>query len=525
MCLSGAFRMKMVRKMGKIIFKPTYLWDGVSKEPEQGICLLIEEEKILQKGTLQQCLAKAPKAEVIQGDYLVLPGFVDAHDHGRGISPTGFGIPDAPLEMWLQDLWKIPPMNHETAAYYDGLQLVSSGVTTVLHSHNPNNFSRLKEELIEAAKGYQDAGIRCILCPPYLDQNKGIYAQREAFIRSLPEDVGKAFQSGIHDKIFTIDEYLSLLDDLRETFRQEIEKGLLELQLHPNGGQWCSDEALLRMKEYALAHRMKIHMHLLETKYQAIYAQKTWGCSFIEHYEKIGFLGPWLSCAHMIWLSDRDQELLKQYEVLPINNPSSNIRLRSGMFPLRGLVEKEVPIGLGLDGCAFDDDQDYLREMRTAFYNLESAGAGSMIENVIPLQMATAWGSKIADGRLSPGRLKEGLDADFVCISMEELRRPYADDFADVLDLLLHRGRRAAIAMTWVKGKKIYDKTRDQKKLREAEERIVAEIRKLRKEKPWEAIPWKQELISRIEDFYKGWETEYENYSDCTNCAEKKIHL
>ncbi len=511
--------------MGKIILAPAYLWDGVSKQPVQEICLGIEDGKIIQKDTLQRCRAQMPDAEIIEGDYFVLPGFIDAHDHGRAISPTGFGVPDAPLEMWLQDLWKLPALDHETATYYDGLQLASSGVTTVLHSHNPNDFGRLEEELSKAAKGYRDAGVRCILCPPYLDQNKGIYAQRDDFIRSLPKDMGKAFAGGIHDRIHTMDTYLALLDTLTGKYQKEIAGGLLEFQLHPNGGQWCSDEALLQMKEYALAHHMNIHMHLLETKYQAIYAQKTWGCSFIEHYEKIGFLGPWLSCAHMIWLSDRDQELLKQYEVLPVNNPSSNIRLRSGMFPLRRLVKKEVPVGLGLDGCAFDDDQDYLREMRAAFYNMERVGAESIIENIIPLQMATAWGSKIAGGRLSPGKLEKGLDADFVCISMEELRRPYADGFADVIDLLLHRGRREAVAMTWVKGKKIYDRERDQKKLWEAQRRIADEIRELREANPWKEIPWKRELISRIEDFYKGWETDYEDYSHCTNCTEKKIYL
>lgn len=511
--------------MAKYIILPTYLWDGVSEKPETEVGLLVAGEKVIRKGTLRQCLELAPEAEVIQGDYLVLPGFIDAHDHGRGVSPTGFGVGDAPLEMWLQDLWKLPAVDHYTAAYYDGLRLASCGVTTVLHSHNPNSFAHLPEELAHAAMGYLDAGIRCILCPPYLDQNKGIYAQRDEFIASLPENMGKAFRAGIRDKLFDVEEYLILMDTLKGIFHREISQGMIELQLHPNGGQWCSDYALLRMKEYAAAQGMKIHMHLLETKYQAIYAQRKWGRSFIEHYQKIGFLGPWLSCAHIIWINDTDQELLKQYGVLPVNNPSSNIRLRSGIFPLRGLAEKEIPLGLGMDGCAFDDDQDYLREMRTAFYNIESTGAGSVIEYNIPLKMATIWGSRIADGRLSPGTLTEGSDADFVCISMEELCRPYADGFADVFDLLLHRGRREAVLRTYVKGKKIYDREEDQERIKEAEAALRAEILRLRQSDPCKEIWWKKELISKIEEFYKGWEAEYENYSHCTNCTEKKIHL
>ena len=514
--------------MGKsegYIIAPSCLWDGIANELETGMSLLIEEGKVVRKGTLEQCREQSPDAEVIREDVLILPGFIDAHDHGRGISPTGYGTYDAPLEMWLQDLYKIPAVKHYTATYYDGLRLASSGVTTVLHSHNPNNFSNLYEECLDAAKGYMDAGIRSVICPIFIDQNKGIYAERDEFIKSLPEETGKAFASGIHDKIMDIDTYLKLIDSLRETLKEEISEGLVEIQLHPNGGQWCSDESLLRMKEYAVSNGLKIHMHLLETKYQAIFAQKEWGCSFIEHYEKIGFLGPWLSCAHMIWITNKDQELLKKYDVLPVNNPSSNIRLRSGIFPLRGLVEKEAPVGLGLDGCAFDDDQDFLREMRTAFYNIECVGSGSIIPNIVPLKMATVWGSKIADGRLSPGTLVEGSDADMVCISLKELKKPYADDFADVLDLLMHRGCRETVQATYLKGKKIYDKTETRAKLEEAEQMIVSEIETLRREKPFREIAWKKELISRVEEFYKGWETEYENYSDCTNCAEKKIHV
>ena len=419
-----------------MIVAPSWLWDGETNRPEQGRCLLIEDGRISFSGTIDACRAAAPQAELIEGDLLVLPGMTDAHDHGRGISPTAFGVPDMPLEMWVQDLWKLPALTHYTATYFDGLRLASAGVTTVLHSHNPNDFSKLRQEVLDSARGYNDAGIRCILCPLFIDQNKGVYADREEFIASLPEEIGKPFGGGIHDRIMTIDEYLELIDTLREELHDEIEAGMVQIQLHPNGGQWCSDESLLRMKEYALANGLRIHLHQLETRYQAIYAQKTWGKTFIEHYEDIGFLGPWLSLAHMIWLTEHDLELLKKYEVLPVNNPSSNIRLRSGVFPLREMVERKIPFGLGLDGDTLDDDQDYLREMRIAFFNIGRVGMYSLIDPMVPLKMGGPWGSLVSGRQLSPGTLTPGSDADLVCIDMEALRRPYADDFADVFEIL-----------------------------------------------------------------------------------------
>lgn len=491
--------------MGKI-YAPDFLWDGMTETIEKERAFLVEENTITFVGTLEECLKKDPKAETERGRFLIVPGFVDAHDHGRGISPIGFSVPDMCLEMWLQNLYKIPAISHRLLAYYDGLRLASAGVTTVLHSHNPNRFEGMREEIIDAAKGYSDAGIRSILCPLYLDQNKGIYAEREKFICSLPKDVSEYFRSGIQDKKMTIDEYLELIDSLREDLREEIASGMVEIQLHPNGGHWCSDEALLRMKRYAIDNHMKIHMHLLETRYQKEYAFKSWGCSFISHYEAIGMLGPWLTCAHMVHLEDEDIDLLAQHRVMCINNPSSNIRLRSGMFRLTDLVDADVPVGLGLDGCAYDDDQDYLREIRTAFYNMSGTGVDGCISPYTTLKMATSKGSMIADGRLSEGVIREGAKADFVMISLEQLTRPYADESVDMADLLIHRGCRACVEKVFVGGTMIINRQEYQKKLAIAEAELVEAISESRKINQPVDLEWKKTITQKIHDFYKEWE-------------------
>lgn len=90
-----------MEKSTRYIMAPSYLWDGTADEAETGVCLLIEDGKVICKETLGQCRRQAPDAEVYAGDYLILPGFTDAHDHGRGVSPTGYGVADRPLELWL----------------------------------------------------------------------------------------------------------------------------------------------------------------------------------------------------------------------------------------------------------------------------------------------------------------------------------------------------------------------------------------------------------------------------------------
>ena len=490
----------------KYLIAPAYLWDGSSEKVQTDTAFVVEDGKVIWKGSFADGKEKMPEAEVIQKDWLILPGFIDAHDHGRAVSPTGFGVYDCSLELWLQDLWKLPALDHKIAARFDGLQLISSGVTTVLHSHNPNRWENLVPELVQAAQGYLEAGLRCILCPPYLDQNKGIYTERELFQQSLPTELRRNFAEGIHDRIFTIEEYLEKIEELEKRLAPEIRAGMVEIQLHPNGGQWCSDEALLRMKDYAIAHQMRIHMHLLETKYQQIYAQKTWGCSFIRHYAEIGFLGEWLSCAHMIWLTPEDEELLAKYHVMVVNNPSSNIRLRSGIFPLRELKQKNVPMGIGLDGCALDDDQDYLRELRIAYFNNAAVGVNAEVTPEETLRMATISGANIAGGRLSPGVIEVGKAADFVGISAEALRKPYADAETDMLDLLIHRGTRKTVAVVYVQGRQVYAAENYEENYRTAAEALNREIRSLREQTPIVPKPWKQEIIEKMREFYRKWE-------------------
>lgn len=411
----------------------------------------------------------------------MMPAFVDAHDHGRGMSPISFRTPDRALEMWLQDLNKLPAIPHYQACYYDGMRLVSSGVGMVLHSHNPNSFAQIREEMVAAEKGYKDAGIRSILCPLYLDQNKRIYYDRDKFISDLPEPLRTNFAAGIHDKIMNMDEYFQLVEGICEDLADDIKAGWTEVQLHPNGGQWCSDEALLQMKEYALKHGMYIHLHLLETQYQAEYAKRTWGKSFIKHYKEIGFLGPWVSFAHAVWLEEEDLQLIAESGAHLITNPSSNLRLRSGIFNMQRANELGIDCGIGLDGCAFDDDQDYLREIRVAWLNNLHNGVDGEVDYKDVLKMATSRGAKISACGLSSGILEPGGTADFTMISVDSIEKPYADPGIDPLALLVQRGTRQSVIMTCVNGKIAWQQNDEsRKKEKDAEIQICTAIKELR---------------------------------------------
>ena len=489
--------------MDKYIIKSKYCWDGQSSEVNSDVALYISDGRIAEIGKSNEILNKYNTLPVIGGDdILLLPAFTNAHDHGRGVSPVAFDAFDRALEMWLQDLNKLPCIPHYEACYYDGLRLVSTGVGTVLHSHNPNSFANIKEEMVDTAHGYMDAGVRSILCPLYLDQNKRIYYNREQFLDSLPEEIGKPFRAGIKDKIMSIDEYFKLVEDIAYSLKDEIASGWTELQLHPNGGQWCSDEALLAMKDYALSHNMYIHLHLLETKYQREYAMRTWNKNFIKHYNDIGFLGPWVSFAHSVYLDEEDFKLISQSGAKLVNNPSSNLRLRSGSFDIHTAHRLGVSCGIGLDGCAYDDDQDYLREIRTAWLNNSQTGVDGEVDYMKVLKMATVGGASIDNARLSEGVIKEGSKADLVLIDSSMLYKPYVDSYVDPLRLLVQKGTRDYVATTIVNGKIVWNRDESFK-----EKEALAANKLADSIKAWRlAHPGRrnnEELIKHVHDFYK----------------------
>lgn len=212
--------------MKEFIVVPGCLWDGVSGAVAEDRAVLVRDGVVRRIGPKAELVKEAPGAQLLEdADWLMLPAFVNAHDHGRGMSPVSFGTPDQALEVWLQDLNKLPAIPHYDACFYDGVRLASAGVGTVLHSHNPNNFGDICQEMIQAARGYRDAGVRSILCPLYLDQNKRIYYDRDKFIESLPEPLRTNFAAGIRDRIMTIDEYLELVGRIQDGLRKEIDEG------------------------------------------------------------------------------------------------------------------------------------------------------------------------------------------------------------------------------------------------------------------------------------------------------------
>jgi cytosine/adenosine deaminase-related metal-dependent hydrolase len=427
----------------------------VATEPVQtdfGVC--VEGATIVATGPYATLRENYPAAEVVGGaDYCLLPGLVNSHDHGRGLGTLPLGVADDLLEVWLPGLFTQPGISRYQLARYEGQLLLRSGVCATAHSHNPLRWETLFAEAEETLRGYGEAGIRVAFHPPMIDQNPLVYGERERFLAGLPATLQEAAQGFLQPIPLTQDDYFSQLTTLYHRYHDPHEHKA-HIQVSPAGGQWCSDELILRAVDFAQQQQTRVQMHMLETQYQRHYAYRRWGKSFIQHLADIGALGPWLTLAHMVWIEESDLPLLAEHGVGVAHNPSSNLRLRSGVAPVPALLDAGVPVGVGLDGQALDDDQDYLRELRLAWTlaNRPGASARTVTANEV-FQMGTGNGHAITFGAEAPlGSLVPGALADLVLLDWAAVQGVWASPVAPSLDLLLRRAKREQVRHVMVHG-------------------------------------------------------------------------
>lgn len=169
----------------------------------------------------------------------------------------------------------------------------------------------------------------------------------------------------------------------------------------------------------AQALDVPISIHVSESPFELQYSEDTFGMTSIDFFESIGFFdGPTIA-AHVVWPTDSEIPILVQREVGVIHNPSSNMKLASGVAPVARMLEAGVHVGLGTDGAASNNDLDMWEEMRlAAFLQKVSEMDPEVLSAETVLRMATRGGATaigLGDsiGSLEPGKLADIIQVDF----------------------------------------------------------------------------------------------------------------
>jgi cytosine/adenosine deaminase-related metal-dependent hydrolase len=427
-------------------------------------------------------------------DHVVLPGFVNAHHH-VGLTPFQLGSPDHPLELWFASRLGARVVDPYLDTLYSAFEMLESGITTVQHIHGWRGApaSRVREVADRILQAYRDVGMRVSYSYMLRDQNRLAYEADREFVRRLPPDVAPDVDAFLTGQAIPVADQLDLFRSLWEAHGKN-QGERIRIQLAPANLHWCSDAALGALGESSARHEVGMHMHLDETAYQREYARRRTGGTAVEHLERLGLLGPRLTLGHGVWLTERDVERVAGRSVTICTNPSSNLRLRSGIAPLNRFL-------------AVNDDRDMLQEMRLALRLHRVPGMGDDVPTSAQVfRMATEDGAATTPFAGQVGALAVGMAADLVLLPWRSVAHPYLEDGTPVIDALVHRARAAAIDTVLVAGEAVLREGRVMRVDKAAVlDEIAVTLGRPRSPEEEHRRRLSRALMPHVRRFYEGW--------------------
>jgi 5-methylthioadenosine/S-adenosylhomocysteine deaminase len=195
---------------------------------------------------------------------------------------------------------------------------------------------------------------------------------------------------------------------------------LITFSIAPHAIYTVSKENLIWAKNFAKRHKLLIHMHLSETENEVKECQRKYKMRPVEFLEKIGFLNKNCVFAHCVWLENKEIEILEKRGCSVVYNPTSNMKLASGVFPWKKIKGRKINVCLGTDGPASNNSLNL-------FFEMKIGAILQKIENKDPtvisakemFQMATRNGAKAL--RINAGEIKVGKLADLILINLNKI--------------------------------------------------------------------------------------------------------
>lgn len=506
--------------MSEKLVRGRYVVTDASKLSAGGLiedgAVAVEGDSVVETGPYEVLRERYPDAEVIGSErHAVIPGLVNSHHHGWGLTSFQLGFTDDYLESWIMEIWRLKPVDAYLDTLWGDLRNIRSGVTTLLHASYGRDWSQFEGEARAKLRAHADSGLRVGFALHALNQNTFVYRSDEEFLATLPGDLPDRVRGVLAEMSpATERDFFDLLGRLHEEYAGHPR---IAMMICPVAPQWCSDELLLAIRERASEYGAAIHLHCLESPYQREFGRQSYGKSTVEHLHDLGFLGPDVSLGHAVWLTERDMEICAETGTSVCHNASSNLRLRVGILPAARMLEKGVNVSIGMDGTTLNDDEDMLQELRLVAKlhrlprGLEYTACPTSAD---VLTMATRNGSRSLAMESSIGTLEPGKKADVVLVDYESIAKPYLDPRVHVVDAILYRARGMDVDTVLIDGDVVL---RDHEFTHVDEGRIVRELVASAESAPKPVTQrWFDviaELHPHVSRFYERWDTP--DYEPC----------
>jgi 5-methylthioadenosine/S-adenosylhomocysteine deaminase len=420
--------------------------------------------KVGEVGEYQDLKKKYPEAEVVgNGKQLLIPGLIDGHSHGGGLTFIQCGMPYDYLENVLFDWAYMPGIESGLKAMLSAVRHLMNGCTTMHHNYwgeEPN----LVENAEKIIQGYMKTGIRLAYSPGGRNVNT-IALDDEDFYTTLPHDLKEFIAPMVfNDKEGIVGKYLELFDYLYGKYNGET----VRIIFGPSWVQGSTDDFLTRVKKKAdELGKIQIHIHTLQSPVQKAYGLKKYGKSLLAHLDDLGLVDKNLTLGHAVFLTQEDIDLLAEKGASTTHHPSCNFAVRNGISPVYSLLKAGVNVAIGIDDKGINDDEDIIMELKLA-YNIHRVSGFDLVHTpaLSPweiLRVGTVNGARVCGYEGEVGELRPGMNADAVLIDLDEmLNKPWASPDASFGDIFIHRAKGAHVNTVIVDGKIVMRKEASQ---------------------------------------------------------------
>ncbi len=400
----------LVRREGKIEFlRNAYL--GV-----EGACISYVSDEAPEKGY--------DETKDMSGK-LLIPGLVNAHTHTPMTLLRGVGS-GLPLQRWLFEAIfpvedKMVTSDVLIGAQFAILEMLACGTTCYQDMYW--DYGELAPMVLESGIKV-NAGAVMQMNDPEAQWAKDFFARRFGATERFFRNFNNSGDGRIHANIQIHSEYLTV------------------------------DDALMKCSELAHQYNIEVHTHISETRSEHEECIGRHGETPIAHFDRFGLLDTGAVCAHCVWVSDEDLDIMERKGATFVHNPTSNLKLGSGIAPVSKALAKGVNVALGTDGTASNNNLNMFEEMHIASILQNGADHDALALGAREaFDMATINGYK-ALHREDCGELAVGKRADIVAIDMD---KPHLLPDVDTLALLVYSAQGSDVCMTMVDGKVLYE--------------------------------------------------------------------
>ncbi len=347
----------------------------------------------------------------------LMPGLVNSHTHASMSLFRGMAD-DLALMDWLNNhIWPaeqkwITPQFITDGFELSAAEMIRSGTTCM-------NDMYFYPDLV--ARSAQQLGMRTVVGLIVLDF-PSVWAQ------NADDYLSKAL--AVHDEIS--------------------ELPLVSSALAPHAPYTVSNPALEKIAMYSNELELPVHMHIHETAFEVVEAEKNTGKRPFERLDQLNLVNPNLIAVHMTQLNDSEIDRLAETGAHVVHCPASNLKLASGMCPVAVLQDKAVNVCLGTDSAASNNDLDMFGEMRTAALLAKGvSGNAAACSAQQAIRMATINGAKALGLGYEIGSLEIGKLADLIAVNLSHLN---TQPLYDVATQMAYATNSRQVSHVWIDG-------------------------------------------------------------------------